>query len=346
MAGDLGSAFTNMVEKLLKLSEIAEAISNGNLKIQTQDVGLEGNCLVHSFNDMVDNLRRITLSIRNASFKIASSTSEIFSSVEELATGSSEQAASVEETSSTVEEFSATARQIAENANIVAKLAEKTLELTTEGMRMMHTVSQNMDNILETTDMTSAKIMELGDKSRKITSVTQIIDNIADQTKLLALNASIEAAGAGEAGKRFSVVASEVKKLAESVEESTGQIRRFIEEITDSINSSVISTEDEKKRVREGVDVTRRLGESLGRINEMVEKTTDASKQISLATQQQKSASDQIVMTVKDISNVTKQSAASTKQVKNTTSDLNSLAGNLKEIVKKFKTENRHGGDS
>jgi methyl-accepting chemotaxis protein len=339
MTGDLGSAFARMVERLLKLSELAEVISSGDL-ISSQEVSLEGNCLVKSFNQMVQNLSEIVLNIKEAGLKIATSTNEIFSSIEELATGSSEQAASVEETSSTVEEFSVTARQIAENADIVAKLAEKTLELTVEGTKMMQAVVANMSKILETTNLTSSKIMDLGDKSRKIMNMTQVIDNITNQTKLLALNAAIEAAGTGEASRRFSVVAGDVKKLAEGVEESTEQIKGLIAEISESINSSVISTEEEKHQVGEGVAITKKLGEALNKVYEMIAKTTDATKQISLATQQQKSASEQIAITARDISNVTKQSAVSTKQVTNATSELNSLAENLKKMVNKFKIEN------
>ncbi|HDS09550.1 MAG TPA: methyl-accepting chemotaxis protein [Firmicutes bacterium] len=338
LSGDLGSTFTRMTEKLLLLSERAEIISSGNL-ILAEGYKLSGNCLVASFDKMIQNLKAIIKNIREAGLKIASSSSQILSASEELAAGAGEQAASVEETSSTVEEFATTAVQIAENADIVAKLAEETLSVSQEGTKVMTDTLYSIEGIKTSSLNTSNRIRELGEKSNKIGNIVELIDEISGQTKLLALNASIEAAGAGEAGKRFGVVAVEIKKLAENVAESTEEIRNLIHEIQISINSSIMSTEDEIHKVQEGVLNAGRVNDLLIRIYDMVGKTTDAAKQISFATRQQKTAGEQVVVTMKDIASITKQSAYSTKEVMTSTEELNGLAEEFKMIVGNFEVD-------
>ncbi|MCK4667721.1 HAMP domain-containing protein [Candidatus Dependentiae bacterium] len=338
MSGDLGSTFSGMVDKLIMFSKRAELITSGNLKVK-DSFKMEGKCLVKSFDDMEGNLREVILNIKKAGFKIASSSTQILSASEELASGAGEQAASVEETSSTVEEFATTATQIAENAEIVAKLAEETLTITEAGTKKMTEALYSIEGIKTSSQNTSKRILELGDKSNRIGDIVEMIDEISSQTKLLALNASIEAAGAGEAGKRFGVVAVEIKKLAETVAESTEEISHLVSEIQLSINSSIMSTEDEIKKVEEGVLKAGKVNDLLVRLYSMVEKTTDASKQISFATQQQKTAGEQVVFTMKDIANVTKQSAVSTKEVMNSTEELSKLAEDFKDIVDKFELE-------
>ena len=338
MLGDLGSTFSGMVDKLILLSKRAELITSGNLKV-SDSIKMEGQCLVKSFDDMENNLREVILNIKKAGFKIASSSAQILSASEELASGAGEQAASVEETSSTVEEFATTATQIAENAEIVAKLAEETLSITESGTKKMTEALYSIEGIKISSQNTSKRILELGDKSTRIGDIVEMIDEISSQTKLLALNASIEAAGAGEAGKRFGVVAVEIKKLAENVAESTEEISHLVSEIQLSINSSIMSTEDEIKKVEEGVLKAGKVNDLLVRLYSMVEKTTDASKQISFATQQQKTAGEQVVFTMKDIANVTKQSAISTKEVMSSTEELSKLAEDFKGIVDKFELE-------
>ncbi len=337
MTGDLGTAFTDMVENLQKLSIQVDVIAEGDLTLKRMS-DREGD-LNSSFRRMVTNLKDIVIKIKAAGLKVAASSAEILSSSEELASGAGQQAASVEETSSTIEEFATTARQIAENAEIVAKLAEETLKITESGTKAMIDTLNSIEGIKISSQNTSKRILELGEKSKQIGNIVELIDEISSQTKLLALNASIEAAGAGEAGKRFGVVAVEIKKLAENVAESTEEISNLVKEIQLSINSSIMSTEDEIKKVDEGVLYAGKVNDLLKKVYDMVEKTTDAAKQISFATQQQKTAGEQVVFTMKDIANVTKQSAISTKQVMNATEALNKLAEDFKEIVQKFKVE-------
>ena len=164
-----------------------------------------------------------------------------------------------------------------------------------------------------------------------------MINNIADQTKILALNAAIEAARAGEAGKGFSVVAVEIRKLAESVVGSTAEISTIMNEIQAAANDLVISTEQELKQVSEGVDLAHVTGESLDQILDMIEQTTVAAKEISVATQQQKSATDQVVRAMKEVASVAQQTAAGSKQVAGSAEMLAGIARDSSQVGAAFK---------
>jgi methyl-accepting chemotaxis protein len=174
-------------------------------------------------------------------------------------------------------------------------MAEASLNNAESGQQAVMNTLSAMEEIKTRTQASANKILALGERSQQIGQVLAIINSIADQTKILALNAAIEAARAGEAGKGFSVVAIEIRKLAESVVESTTEIGSIMTEIQGAANDLVMSTEQELKQVQGGVDLAHTTGESFDQILEMVEQTTIAAKEISAATQQQRSATDQVV---------------------------------------------------
>jgi methyl-accepting chemotaxis protein len=261
------------------------------------------------FNVFIGRIEGIVLQVKKGALSIDTTSSQIQSASQEQAAGAMEQSATMNEASTTVKELSATAAQIAQNADSVAKSAERTLE----GMR----------EINARVDATAKKIMTLGEKSQSIGNITKLIDDIAEQTNMLALNAAIEAARAGEAGRGFAVVAQEVRKLAERSSESTEEIRQLITEIQAETNSTVMGIEDSTRWVAKGV--------------EMVRETAGAAREISIATQQQRTASEQTVQAMQDINAVTKQFAASTKQAATSAATLGELAQKLKAAIEGFK---------
>jgi methyl-accepting chemotaxis protein len=281
--------------------------------------------ILRVFNDVTSTLSQA----RSVNNDIRSLTAEVLAATEQQASGAAQQAAAVTETSATVEELAQTSKQIADNSQAVAATAERTLASAEEGMQAVADTATGIDDIRDSTQLASDRILQLGERSQEIGRVLVIIDDIAEQTKILALNAAIEAARAGEAGKGFAVVAEEIRKLADSVTESTSEIGRVVREIQTSASSLVMSTEKAQKKVEEGKALARRTADALDRIVSQVEETTDSAKQISIATQQQRTASEQVVVSMREMAQVSTQAAESSRQIQGAISELNRLADAL-----------------
>ncbi len=297
----------------------------------------EFGVLAGSYNQMIDLIVYLVKQTKESSERLGRSSTEILSATEQQASGAAEQAASISQTTATMEELAATYRQIADNADHVVRMAEATLGSAESGQTAVSNTLQAMDLIKAHAQTSADKILALGERSQQIGQVLSIINNIADQTKILALNAAIEAARAGEAGKGFSVVASEIRKLAESVVASTGEISTIMTEIQRASNELVISTEQELKQIGEGVELGHVTGDSLEQILDMIEQTTVAAKEISMATQQQRTATEQVVKAMKEVAQVAQQTAAGSKQVATSAETLASIARDSNQVGGAFK---------
>ena len=260
---------------------------------------------------LYEETKRMVKKIRDAGFQISTSAAQISAAAEEQATGAAGQSSAISQVTTTIEELDTTASRIAKNAENVAKIAGDTLA--------------GMQEINAKVNDTARKILSLGEKSQSIGNITKLIDDISDQTNLLALNAAIEAARAGEVGRGFAVVAQEVRKLAERSSESTEEIRQVINEIQGETNSTIMSIEGSTKWVKKGL--------------EMVEETVKSAKEISVATQQQKFASDQVVQAMREIDSVTKQFVSSTRQAAESAVQLSTLSEELKSGIADIKLE-------
>ena len=287
------------------------------------------DALTSELERVLSNASNLLDQIRGANTNIRSLTAEVLAATEQQASGASEQAAAVTQTSATVEELAQTSSQIADNSESVVRVAERTLASAEEGMHAVHETSVGIEDIRLSTQQSSDRILALGERSQEIGRVLTIIDEIAEQTKILALNAAIEAARAGDAGKGFSVVAEEIRKLAESVTESTQEIGRVVREIQASTASLVMQTEKAAKKVQEGLQLASHTQGALERIVSQVEETTDAAKQISIATQQQRTASEQVVVSMKEVATVSQQAAQASRQISAAIVELNALADSM-----------------
>ncbi|MBN2404810.1 MAG: methyl-accepting chemotaxis protein [Coriobacteriia bacterium] len=292
---------------------------------------------VRGIDALSDELMRVFANVTSlldqisaANTNIRALTSQVLAATEQQASGAAEQAAAVTQTSATVEELAQTSSQIADNSSAVVRVAERTLASAEDGMRAVAETAAGIEEIRLSTQQSSDRILTLGERSQEIGRVLSIIDEIAEQTKILALNAAIEAARAGEAGKGFSVVAEEIRKLADSVTESTQEIDRVVREIQASTSALVMSTEKAAKKVAEGKDRAQSTADSLERIVSQVEETTDAAKQISIATQQQRTASDQVVVSMKEVAIVSQQAAQASHQISSAMTELNTLVDSLR----------------
>jgi methyl-accepting chemotaxis protein len=288
--------------------EMLSRVAGGDLTVKATEVS--DNELIAKLGKVINQvISKFKSLIGSAGAQIVTSAAQIRSAAETQAAGAAEQSSTVAEVSATVEELATSACRIAENVENVARAAERTLA----GIREIST----------RTDQTAKKMLLLGEKSQSIGNITSLIDDIAEQTNLLALNAAIEAARAGEAGRGFAVVAQEVRKLAERSSESTQEIRHFINEIQTETSSTVMGIEESTKWVAKGL--------------EMMQDTAKAAKEISLATNQQKSASEQVVLAVKGIGTVTRQFVASTKQMAQSAAELNKISKGLETVIGGFK---------
>ena len=336
--GSLTSAFHKMIERLINIAEYMNQIKAGRLNVDISDEFKSGDVGNALYSNM-EKIKEVIGEMKDSSIKLSGSSTEILASSEELNTGATESAASIEETTSTVEEFTTTSRQITENADIVSSYAEDTLNNGLELEERIDGLITSMVEIKDSTMSTTTRIMKLGEHSKEISDILSIIEEISVQTKLLALNASIEAVGAGEAGKRFGVVAEEIKNLAESVNDSTKKIKEIIETIKTSIEESVISSESQIKDVNFGVEKLEGVKEFTERLKGVMQKTNDASKQIKISTMQQKTAGDQLLEAMKDITGVANQTATSTRELVSLVENLNAISRSLTDMADYFEVD-------
>ncbi len=322
-----------------KLYRVVENLARGDLKqsceIKNRD---EVGHLAGMVNKMKDNLAHLVNKNKEVIAQIATSSSEILATNEEQAGGAGEVAASVSEVTATMEEMSATSGQIASISEKVNKSAEDSTTAVQQGKEAVIGSMNTMENIMRHSKETIDRIFSLNEKSRRIGEILEIVHEVSREIHLLSLNAAIEASGAGEHGKRFGVVAGEIRKLVERTRNSTEEIRKIINETQVASNAAVMSTEQEAKMVSQGVEIVKTAVHTMEIILELIEKTTDASKQIVMATRQQKSATEQVAGTMHEISEVVKQTAAGLKQSSAALGELTQLAKDLEGNIKEFKT--------
>lgn len=288
-------------------------------------------------NEHFKKLRQIIGMVSGVTEKVHTHAGTIAATTEQQSGFATQLSSSVVEISSTMEEFSSTATQIAQHSQGVVERADKTLLDTKQGAEEVENLTFKVNDISSNIQANLTEIVELGRKSKEINKVMEIINNIANQTKLIAFNAALEAASAGEAGKRFGVVAVEIRRLADSVVESTAEIEGKITEILDSVNRLVMSSEKSFELIQEGQEYASHTVSMLIESVDGVEDTTNAARQISLSTQQQQIASSQVVLALKDIEQGVRFATDSIHQSNVVTGELADLSEQLRTLVRTFK---------
>ena len=330
---------------LLKLTHAARRITDGNLDeavpVETSD---EIGTLAEAFNKMttviVRNLRleidkssRLLDSIKEAIVQLTSSTSEMMAISAQQSSGAAQQATAVQEVTTASAEIAITAKQITDNAKSVEAMAEKSDRTFTLGNGDVNNAIEGMNKVKSQAQSIAESMLVLADNSQKIGGIIDIIDEISDQTNLLALNAAIEAAGAGEAGKRFAIVAQEVRRLAERTVDATTQVKRFIDEIQKATTSTIMVTEEGIKAADNAGALVDKVQASFTLVMEMVEETARAAKEITLSTQQQTSACEQMAETMAEVRDVAQQVAVSAEETERATSEITELVDRLRELA-------------
>ncbi len=293
--------------------------------------------IMDAANRLADSLEQSIRSVIHVTDSVNRASAEISAAVEQQSTTAVQQVASVTEITCTMEELSSSSAQIADNARKVLHMSSQARIKTNQSATEMAMVIDRMKKITKANRRSSRAIVELGRKSVEITDIMNMINTIADQTKLLAFNAALEAASAGEAGKRFGVVAVEIRRLADSVMESTGHIAARVEQIHETIRKLVDNAQRDAVQVEEGMTISVRAAGILAEVVEGVGTTTDATQQISLATQQQETANRQILVALQGIEQGIQQSSVSINQTSQGIKAMACLAQNQQEQVEKFK---------
>jgi methyl-accepting chemotaxis protein len=296
----------------------------------------EVGTLARWLNEHFSKLRHIIGMVSEMTEKVHSHAGTIASGMEQQSAFAMQLSSSVVEISSTMEEFSSTASQIAQHSQGVVERADKTLDDSKNGASEVENLTFKVNDISQNIQTNLTEIVELGRKSKEINKVMLIINNIANQTKLIAFNAALEAASAGEAGKRFGVVAVEIRHLADSVVESTSEIEGKITEILDSVNRLVMFSEKSFQLIQEGQDYAAHTVTMLIESVDGVEETTSAARQISLSTQQQQIASSQVVLALKEIEQGVRFSTNSIHTSNGVVRELAESASQLKALVSTF----------
>jgi methyl-accepting chemotaxis protein len=288
-------------------------------------------------NDLIGKFHQVIVMISEVTGKIHSHSGVIASTMDQQMGFATQLSSSVVEISSSMEELSSTASQIAQHSHGVVERADRALVDTRHGAGEVEVLSVKMNDISNDIQSNLNEIVELGRKSKEINKIMEIINTIASRTKLIAFNAALEAASAGEAGKRFGVVAVEIRRLADSVVESTGEIEGKINEILDAVNRLVMSSEKNYRMATEGREYASVTVSMLIESVDGAEETAGAARQISLSTQQQQIASSQVLAALKEIEQGVLHSTDSVHTLNRVTGELAGLSDRLKSLVTTFK---------
>lgn len=336
VGGVFRKRFSSALQKVAMRTEIIARgdLTGESLKADSDD---EIGDLILALNQMQQGLREIIYSMAATAEHVASASEQISTTATQMAQGAEVERDQASQVATAMQEMSSTVLQVSENSNKAAEAARQAAETARQGGKVVQGTLAKMQAIAESVGSTSKKILELGKSSDQIGRIIGVIDDIADQTNLLALNAAIEAARAGEQGRGFAVVADEVRKLAERTSTATKEIARMIESIQGETKSAVEAMDRETRHANEGVATTTQAGTSLEEIIRMAEQVGEMIVHIATAATQQSSTTEQVSGSMEQIANLVKESAVGAQQSAKACHDLSGLALDLQETVSRFK---------
>jgi methyl-accepting chemotaxis protein len=329
-----------VLKPLAQMSSISMDIAKGEGDL-TKRVPISGNDeIAHLggyFNEFIEKLQKMIKKVAHVTDKVASASVELSATAEEISKGTETLTSRASQTAAAVEEMNATVGQVAQNSGKAASLAQDTVKTAKDGGAVVSNTISGMQQLSAAVSNSATIIAELGKSSDQIGEIVRTIEDIADQTNLLALNAAIEAARAGEQGRGFAVVADEVRKLAERTTKATKEIGDMIRQIQQDTRGAVDSMQQGTQKVSAGVELVNKTGEALSQIVQMVSESADMIRQIAVASEEQSVATQQIASDIENVAKVTKDSASGAHESAKASQDLSQLAVELQNIVGEFK---------
>ncbi len=321
-----------------QVSSVARKIAAGDLLVEvprserTDEVGM----LMRAFAAMLGSLQRTMREISEGVNVLSSSSSEILATTTQVASGSAETATAVSETTATVEEVKQTAQVSSQKAKYVSESAHKAAQVSSTGRQSVEESIQGMQRIQEQMASIAESIVRLSEQSQAIGEIVATVNDLSEQSNLLAVNAAIEAARAGEQGKGFAVVAQEVRSLAEQSKQATSQVRSILTDIQKATSAAVLATEQGSKAVEAGVRQSVAAGEAIRVLAEGIAEAAQAATQIAASSQQQTVGMDQVAMAMDNIRQASAQNVAGTRQAEAAAQSLHELGRRLKEVAAQY----------
>ncbi|MET1023398.1 MAG: methyl-accepting chemotaxis protein [Pseudoxanthomonas sp.] len=324
-------------QAIMRLLDEISSLGEGDLTVKasvTEDVT---GAIADAVNYAVDELRNLVTTINDTSVQVAASTQETQATALQLAEAANHQAEQITTASDRINEIAVSIEEVSRNSNDSAEVAQRSVLIATEGAGVVRETIRGMDQIRDQIQETSKRIKRLGESSQEIGSVVELINDISEQTNILALNAAVQAASAGEAGRGFAVVADEVQRLAERTSSATRRIESLVQAIQADTNEAVSSMEQTTSEVVSGARLAEDAGTALGEIERVSSDLNELIKNISTAAQQQSTAALDITHTMGVIRRITSQTSQGAEQTAESIGHLTQLASDLRRSVADFK---------
>jgi methyl-accepting chemotaxis protein len=333
--GVLAKNFSRMTTSLQEMATVAGQIAARDLRVQVRPQS-EKDVLGNAFFAMVQNLRQAISELSEGVSVVASSCSEILASTSQVASGVAEIGTAIAETASTIEEVKQTAHVSSQKAKSVSDNAQEATQTAQEGRRSVEGTLEGMKRIQAQMEFIAESVVKLSEQSQAIGEIIATVNDLADQSNLLAVNAAIEAAKAGEHGRGFAVVAQELKNLAEQSKQATTQVRGILGDIQKATSAAVLATEQGDKAVEAGVNQSTEAGDAIRLLADGIIESARAATQIAASSQQQLIGTDQVAMAMENIKEASLQNVAGTKQVEAAAQNLPELGQRLKRLVEQY----------
>ncbi|MFA5172397.1 MAG: methyl-accepting chemotaxis protein [Sulfuriferula sp.] len=320
---------------LRSISDIARKVATGDLavSIPTDRRMDEVGELQRAFGTMLEGLRKLMREINEGVGVLSTSSSEILATTTQVASGATETASAVSETTATVEEVKQTAQLANQKARNVSDSAQKASQVSQSGRKSVEDAMQGMQRIQEQMESIAESIVLLSEQSQAIGEIIATVNDLAEQSNLLAVNAAIEANKAGEQGKGFTVVAQEVKSLAEQSKQATAQVRTILGDIQRATSVAVLATEQGNKAVQAGVKQTAETGEAIRLLADSIMDAAQAATQIAASSQQQMVGMDQVALAMENIKQASVQNVSGTRQAEIAAKNLHDLGQKLQQLT-------------